>query len=73
MITSWSTENVNSLNKLTVRYVIYKYDVKRKSHEQEVITKKRVATHTNYFLNFKTALYSSALVLKLFNNSRKLF
>ena len=28
---------------------------------------------TNYFLNFKRALYSSALVLQLFNNSRKLF
>ena len=28
--------------------------------------------HTNYFLNFKMALYFSALVTKPFNNSRKL-
>ena len=27
----------------------------------------------NYFLNLLTALYSTALVMKLFNNSRKLF
>ena len=40
-------------------------DVKRKSHEQGLITKKCIATHKNYFLNFKTALYSSALVMKL--------
>ena len=29
--------------------------------------------HTNYFYNFKTALYSSAVVMKGFNSSRKLF
>ena len=39
------------------------------SHEQGLSTKKCVATH----INFKTALYSSALVMKLFNNSGKLF
>ena len=47
--------------------------IKMKSHEQELITKKCIATHTNYFINFnKTALYTSALVMKLFNNSKKL-
>ena len=29
--------------------------------------------HTNYFYNIKTALYSSAVVMKDFNSSRKLF
>ena len=44
------------------------------SHEQGLIIKKCIATNTNYFLNFKTALYSSALVIKLFNSiARKLF
>ena len=28
-------------------------------------TKKCIATYINYFLNFKTALYSSAVVMKL--------
>ena len=35
-----------------------------KSHEQGLITKECVATHINY-LNFKTALYSSAIVVKV--------
>ena len=48
-------------------------DIKRNSHKQQLTTKKCVATHTNYLLNFKTALYSNALVMKPFNNSRKLF
>ena len=30
--------------------------------EQELITKKCIATHTNYFVKFKSVLYSSALV-----------
>ena len=34
-------------------------------------TEKCIAMHINYFLNLKMALYSSALVKKLFNNSRK--
>ena len=38
------------------------------SEQTGIITKKCVATHINYFLNFKTALYSSALVMNLFNN-----
>ena len=47
----------------------------RGSHirEQGLTTKKCIATHTNCFLKLKTALYSSALVMKLFNNRRKLF
>ena len=40
-------------------------------HEQRLITKKCIAMHMKYFLNFKTSKYSSALVMKLFNNSRK--
>ena len=47
--------------------------VNRNSHKQGLITKKCVTMHTNYFLNLKMALYSSALVIKLFNNSKKLF
>ena len=41
--------------------------------ELSSITKKCVATHANYFLNFKMALYFSVLVMKLCNSSRKLF
>ena len=44
-----------------------------KSREQGLIIKECIATHINYFLNFKTALYTSPLVIKLFNCSRKLF
>ena len=43
------------------------------SCEQALIPKKCVATHTNCFYNFKMALYSSAVVMKGFNSSRKLF
>ena len=35
------------------------------------MTKKCVVTHTDYFLNFKMALYSSALVMNFLG--RKLF
>ena len=46
----------------------------KKSRESEgLITKKCVATHANSFYNFKMALYSSAIVMKGFNSSRKLF
>ena len=38
-----------------------------------VITKKCVAMYATCLLNFKMALYSSALVMKPFNSSRKLF
>ena len=37
------------------------------------ITKQCVAMHTNCFYNFKTDLYSSAVVMKGFTISRKLF
>ena len=50
-------------------------NIKRKSCEQELITKKYIATHTNYFLKFKSALYPQCLSNEtlLFNSSRKLF
>ena len=38
-----------------------------------LITKKYIATYTNCFYNFETALYSSAVAMKGFNSSRKLF
>ena len=41
-------------------------DVKSKSREQGLITKKCTTTNKYYFLKFKTALYSSALVMKPF-------
>ena len=44
-----------------------------KSREWGLITKKCVAAHTNCFYNFKMALYSSAIVMKGFKSSRKLF
>ena len=40
------------------------------SREQGLITKKCVATHTNYFLKFKIALYSSALVMKFLTTEK---
>ena len=45
----------------------------KKVMEIGLITKKYVAMHTNCFYNFKTALYSSAVVMKGFNSSGKLF
>ena len=42
------------------------------SHEEGLVTKKRVAAHINYFLKFKTASCSSTLVIKPFNSSRNL-
>ena len=47
-------------------------DVKGKSREQGHITKKCVAKHTNYFLNFKMTLYSTTLVMKLLESCFKL-
>ena len=41
------------------------YDIKRKSCEQGLITKKNIAMHTN---SFKMVLYSIALVMKLFKS-----
>ena len=38
--------------------------------EQEFITKKCIAIHTN---KLKTALFFSTLVINLFNSNRKLF
>ena len=48
-------------------------DVNSKSHEQGLITKEHIATHTNLILLFKPALYSSTLVMILFKSSMKLF
>ena len=47
----------------------------KKSREYGLITKKcaYIAKHTICFYNFKMALYSSAVVMKGFNSSRKLF
>ena len=44
----------------------------KKSREYVLVTKECIATHTIYY-NFKTALYSSAIVMKGFTSSRKLF
>ena len=48
-------------------------DITGKSCEQRLITKEHIATHTNLILLFKPALYYSALVIKLFKSSIKLF
>ena len=40
-----------------------------KSCEQPLITMKFIAMHINYIMKFKLALYSSALLMKLFNSS----
>ena len=48
-------------------------DVTSKSREQRLITKEHIATHANLILLFKSALYSSTLVIKLFESSIKLF
>ena len=62
---------------LTIVIICYHYTIhmmsKSKSHEQGLITKKCIAMHTNYFSKFKTALYSSVLVMKLFNNKKCCF
>ena len=47
--------------------IIVLNDVTRKSCEQRLITKEHIATHVNL------ALYSSTLVIKLFESSIKLF
>ena len=61
-----------ALYKLNKSIVIVN-DVTDKSREQSLITKEHIATHTNLILLFKLALYSSTLVIKLFNSSIKLF
>ena len=49
------------------------YDITSESREQRLITKEHIATHANLILLFKPALYSSTLVIKLFESSIKLF
>ena len=53
--------------------IIVLNDVTSKSREQKFITKEHIATHANLILLFKPALYSSTLVIKLFESSIKLF
>ena len=53
--------------------IIVLNDVTNKSREQRFITKERIATHANLILLFKPALYSSTLVIKLFESSIKVF
>ena len=48
-------------------------DITSKSREQRLITKVHIATHANLILLFKPTLYSSTLVIKLFESSIKLF
>ena len=48
-------------------------DVTNKSREKRFVTKEHIATHANLILLFKPALYSSTLVIKLFESSIKLF
>ena len=48
-------------------------DVTSKSREQRLITKEYIAMQANLILLFKPALYSSTLVIKLFESSTKLF
>ena len=43
------------------------------SREYGLITKECVATHKLFFITFKTALYYSAVIMKGFNSSRRLF
>ena len=56
-----------------VLLIIALSDVTSKSREQRLITKEHIATHANLILLFKPALYSSTLVIKLFESSIKLF
>ena len=48
-------------------------DVISKSREHILITKEHIAMHVNLILLFKPALYSSTLVIELFESSIKLF
>ena len=59
---AWFKKSVG-INLQTIEYNLHYIanDVKRKSHKWGLIIKKYIAMHTNYFLTFKTALYSSAL------------
>ena len=53
--------------------VIVLNDVTSESREQRLITKEHIATHANLVPLFKPALYSSTLVIKLFESGIKLF
>ena len=53
--------------------VIVLNDIISESCEQRLITKEHIATHANLIFLFKPALYSSTLVIKLFESSIKLF
>ena len=44
-------------------------DVTNKSREQRLITKEHIAMHANLIFLFKPALYSSTLVIKVFESS----
>ena len=46
-------EQVDSLPSKNQALLSYNYDIKRKLHEQGLITKKYIAMHTNHFLIFK--------------------
>ena len=48
-------------------------DVTNKLREHRLITKEHIAMHANLILLFKPPLYSSILVIKLFESSIKLF
>ena len=48
-------------------------DVISKSLEHRLITKEHIAMHANLILLFKPVLYSSTLVIELFESSIKLF
>ena len=52
--------------------VIVFNDVTSKSREQRLITREHIAKHANLILLFKPTLYSSTLVIKLFESSIKL-
>ena len=54
-----------------IRIVIVFNDITSKSREQRLITREHIAMHANLILLFKPALYSSTLVIKLFESSIK--
>ena len=45
----------------------------RKSREKRLITKEHIAMHTHLKFKVKSALYSSTVVITLFNSNTKLF
>ena len=48
-------------------------DIISKSREHRLISKEHIAMHANLILLFKPDLYSSTLVIELFESSIKLF